>query len=41
MNKIQMTIFIDSNHGYDKITRKLIIGLVGLLRSTLANLYAK
>ena len=33
MDEIQTTIFIDSNHGHDKVTRKSIIGLIGLLRS--------
>ena len=36
-----MTIFTDSNHSHNKITRKSIIGLVELLRSTSMNWYAK
>ena len=41
MNEIGSTIFVDSNHGHDKVTGKLITGLISLLGSTPANWYAK
>ena len=37
MDEIQMTIFADSNYDYDKVTGKLITGLIRLLGSTLIN----
>ena len=38
---LEATIFADSNHGRDKVTGKLITDLIGLLRSTPINWYAK
>ena len=36
-----MTIFVDLNHGHDKVTGKSITDLIGLLGSTPINWYAK
>ena len=41
MKEIGSTIFVDSNHGHDKVTGKSITGIVSLLGSTPANWYAK
>ena len=41
MDEIQATIFVDSNHGYDKVTRKYITGLIGFLGETPIIWFAK
>ena len=41
MDEIGMTIFVDSNHGHDKVTGKSITGIISLLGSTPVNWFAK
>ena len=41
MKEIQATIFVDSNHGHDKVIEKYINGMIGLLGSTLVSWSAK
>ena len=41
MDEIGITIFVDSNHGHDKVTGKSITGLTSLIGSTPVNWFAK
>ena len=37
MEEIGMIIFVDSNHGHDKVTGKSVAGLISLFGSTPVN----
>ena len=41
LDEIGVTIFVDPNHGHDKVTGKSITGLMSLIGSTPVNWHAK
>ena len=41
MKELRTTIFVDSNHGHDKVTSKSITGLIRLVGSTPTTWFAK
>ena len=41
MDEIGIMIFVDSNHGYNKVTGKSITGLISLIGSILVNWFIK